>query len=217
MGSLIDLTGKRFGKLVVIQKVGSRIRGIKCKVKTPLWKCKCDCGNVSEVKRDHMMKGHIKSCGCLKGNPTHNMSSTRIYNIWIRMRTRCYHAKDSEYKRYGARGITVCDEWKSSFEAFRDWAMANGYRDDLTIDRIDVDGNYEPSNCRWATIYEQACNKRNNRYLTVNGETLTLSQWRRRCNINRSTMGTWLYRHGEEYAIERIKDAMCQKARRLGK
>lgn len=199
----IDTTGQRFGKLLVLED-----RGETCL-------CQCDCGNTVEVKRAHMRKGHIKSCGCMKGNPTHKMTKTRLHNIWLRMKSRCYYSKDIEYKRYGARGITVCKEWRNSFETFRDWALANGYTDNLSIDRIDVNGNYEPSNCRWATVLEQACNKRNNHFLTIDGERLTLSQWQRKYGIKSSTMGNWMFRYGEDYTIEKIREhaAMCRKAR----
>jgi hypothetical protein len=101
------------------------------------------------------------------------------------MRERCYYPKENRYAQYGGRGITVCDEWKNDFQAFYDWAMANGYNDDLSIDRIDVNGNYEPSNCRWATLEEQANNKRTSHLITIGGETFTLSEWLAKVNLTR--------------------------------
>jgi hypothetical protein len=101
------------------------------------------------------------------------------------MKQRCYNENHSSYKRYGGRGITVCDEWKNDFVEFRNWAINNGYKDGLTLDRINNNGDYEPSNCRWATLLEQANNKSNNRYITYDGETKTYSEWCRIKNYNR--------------------------------
>jgi len=119
---------------------------------------------------------------------THRESNTRLYNIWVNMKARCYRPTGRGYKDYGGRGIIMCDEWKNSYEAFRDWSKNNGYRDDLSIDRIDNDGNYEPNNCRWVDIYIQANNKRDNRFVTVDGETKTISQWSRIVGINKKTI-----------------------------
>ena len=112
------------------------------------------------------------------------MSGTRIYSIWKGIKTRCYNEKHVHYNSYGGRGIVVCNEWKDSFEAFYEWSMANGYSENLTLDRIDVNGNYEPSNCRWSTRKEQLNNKRNNIMITHNGKTQTLSQWANETGIN---------------------------------
>lgn len=118
----------------------------------------------------------------------------RIYSIWHNMKSRCYYNKSDKYKYYGGRGITVCDEWRDSFKAFYAWAMANGYRDDLTIDRIDVDGNYEPSNCRWIDMLAQNNNTSKNHYITHNGETKTAAEWARQYGINRSLFTTRIRR-----------------------
>lgn len=109
------------------------------------------------------------------GKTIHGMKKTRIYKSWERIKRRCNNPKT--YKNYGGRGIKVCDEWSKDFMAFYEWAMANGYRDDLTIDRIDVNGNYEPNNCRWVTMKEQENNRRNNHHITYNGETHTIAEW----------------------------------------
>ena len=116
------------------------------------------------ILSNHLKSGKIKSCGCLnkQGNPKHGLRYTRLYRIWINMKTRCYNKNTNRYKDYGARGITICNEWRNDFMSFYNWSMNNGYDENLTIDRINNDKNYEPSNCRWITVKEQNRNKRNN-------------------------------------------------------
>ena len=173
----LNLTGKRFGKLVVIKTAGKTKNGAY------LWQCKCDCGNEIIANVGNLKNGHTKSCGCLrvdrcKTNFTkHGLEHTRLYGIWSDMRLRCYDEKNIAYHRYGGRGITICDEWKNDVKAFYDWATENGYKDSLTIDRIDNDGNYCPENCRWATVKEQASNRRSNILVTHNGKTQTMKKW----------------------------------------
>lgn len=173
-----NLIGQKFGRLTVIGLSDRESR------KT-YWICQCDCGNVKEVRSDSLLIGAIRSCGCLKkeqdyvnlSQTTHNMSGTRIYSIWQEMKGRCYNVNNTRYYRYGGRGITVCDEWKYNFEPFYQWAMKNGYSDDLTIDRIDNDSNYCPENCRWATIKEQCNNRSTNIVIQIGNAKKTLTEW----------------------------------------
>lgn len=178
-----NLAGQKFGRLTVIEHLGSSNDN------QALWLCKCDCGNEKIVKGHNLIKGNTKSCGCLKNEMSrerlkkHGKSRTRLYDIWIAIKQRCYNPKNDRYKSYGGRGITVCDEWLNDFQAFYDWAMTNGYKDDLTIDRIDVNGNYEPSNCRWITNLQQQQNKRNSFIVEYKGRKITISQLARENNI----------------------------------
>lgn len=163
-------TGKKFGKLTVIKRSERRN---SCGVK--LYKCLCDCGNITYVRGDRLKNGHTRSCGCI--NRKHGKFGTRLYNTYSHMKERCYNKHNKHYKDYGARGIIICNEWKDDFQAFYDWSINNGYKDNLTIDRIDNNKGYSPSNCRWVNAKTQANNRRSNIYLTYNGKTQTISQW----------------------------------------
>ena len=159
--------------------------------------CECDCGKVTKVRIEHLKSGHTKSCGCYqkkqtsKAKRTHGREPKRLYSIWSNMKTRCYNKNTECYSRYGGRGITVCDEWKK-FEAFRDWALSNGYSDDLTIDRIDNDGNYEPSNCRWVTRKENMRNCSYNHYIEIMGMRKIVSDWIKELGISKTTAYKYL-------------------------
>ena len=180
-----DKIGKRFGLLVVESFSHRDYRNKK------YYKCVCDCGKTTTVRSDALnTKKCIKSCGCIgieklkKMSTKHNCSKTRLYRIWDSIKQRCYRKTAINYYLYGGRGVKVCEEWLNSFESFRDWAFANGYSEQLTIDRIDVNGNYEPTNCRWSSHKEQANNRRNNALITYNNETHTMTEWGERLNID---------------------------------
>lgn len=192
-GRYKDISGQNFGRLTALY----RLHNTKGRTK---WLCVCECGNFTEVRSDFLQSGNTKSCGCLNRDiiTKHNKSKDRVYNIYQGMKKRCYLKCNHDYKNYGARGIAVCDEWRNNFQAFYNWSMANGYNDKLTIDRIDVNGNYEPNNCRWCNMKQQARNRRNNIYFTYNGETHCLTDWCEILGLNRKTIYERL-RHGWSY------------------
>lgn len=158
VGKFADLTGKRFNRLTVIalHSKGSR------KLGHPRYRCLCDCGNECIVQSNNLSSGNTQSCGCYHSENLHGMfkpNKNRMYNSWRAMKARCLNPNNNRYRLYGGRGITICDEWLS-FEGFKKWAMSNGYADNLTIDRIDPDGNYTPDNCRWLHPSKQSASRR---------------------------------------------------------
>lgn len=169
-----DYTGKRCGRLVVIKRSEEHPNKLVCQ---------CDCGNVTEVLISNFYPNHTRSCGCLKSeiikagaHTTHGMRYTRLYKIWSDMRKRCKNLNGNRSQSYAGKGITVCEEW-NDFSNFEAWAMENGYGDDLTIDRVDNDGNYCPENCRWTTVKVQANNRSSNHFLEYGGERKTIAEW----------------------------------------
>lgn len=187
-----NLIGFRSGRLVVVDYD-------EWKHGRPYLVCKCDCGNIISVRDDAIIGQTTKSCGCLQKEKAseyakahircsqNNESRERLHNIWYLMKHRCEYEKSKAYANYGGRGISVCKEWdddSTGYFAFKEWAVNNGYRDDLTIDRIDTNGDYSPENCRWADVFIQANNKRSNVLLTYNGETRTAAQWADKLGVN---------------------------------
>lgn len=187
-----DLSGQIFGRLTAISLYRRDEKS------NSYWLCKCICGNESVVRIGDLTSGNTKSCGCYhteknarliaERNKTHNESGTRLYNIWRGIKQRCRYKRNVSYKNYGGRGIDVCNEWYNSYETFRDWALLNGYEDELTIDRVDNEKNYEPDNCKWSTHKTQANNRRSSKIITHNGHSKTLSQWAEHLNVKKSTL-----------------------------
>jgi len=200
-----SLVGKKYGRLTVMEF------SHKDKWYHRHWKCRCECGNVTTVLEKFLLKGETRSCGCLMeearktNRRTHGLCGTKLYSVWRNMLTRCEYEKGKSYKDYGGRGIKVCKEWHDP-KVFLQWAMENGYREGLEIDRKDTNGDYCPENCRFIPQIDNAHNKRNNRLLTVNGETKTMSEWARETGCNITTI------------LERLKTGMApEKAIRKGK
>ena len=197
MGRFVDLTGKRFGRLTVTERVNN--------TKRTSWKCMCDCGGVKIVVGDNLTSGKVRSCGCLRkevsavlvrsiSKTTHGQSKTRLYKIWAAMKDRCYNEHNAEYRNYGARGITVCQEWLSDFEPFYRWSIGNGYKAGLSIDRIKGFEGYSPENCRWATPKVQGNNTRRNHLLEYKGEVHTIAEWAEIKGIKYNTLNGRIYK-----------------------
>lgn len=185
MALVEDLIGQKFGKLTVVGRYANNKRG------EARWDCLCQCGNRSHPTTNALKSGNSTSCGCTrveklnkfstKHNGAHTGKKERLYGVWRSIIVRCYDGKTPVYQSYGGRGIKMCDEWKNSYAAFREWAESTGYnpfakRGECTIERIDVNGNYDPGNCVWVSLKRQANNKRNNHYLFVNGERITTAE-----------------------------------------
>ena len=194
MSNLIDLKGQKFGKLTVIERAEN-------KGKNTRWLCLCECGNKTIVHAISLRSGSTKSCGCYKSiapklsNTKHGMSHTTTHKIWCDIKSRCFCLNDPAYKNYGGRGITMCDRWKNSFEAFyEDVSKLPHFNEKgFTLDRIDNDGNYEPNNVRWVDRITQGNNKRNNRLISYNGETHTMAEWAKIKGLNYKTLSCRLY------------------------
>lgn len=197
MSAPIDITGRKYGRLTVISRIPNR---------QSYWLCRCDCGNEKEIHSGNLTSGRQVSCGCYgaearKLNRTHGETKTRLYQIWGNMKSRCYNPNVFSYYRYGARGIKVCEEWKKSYDAFREWALKTGYNDDLTIERKDVNKDYCPENCRWATWEEQANNKANSRFVEFKGEIHTVAEWARSLGMDHRALWDRLF--VQNWSVER--------------
>lgn len=202
----IDLTGQRFGRWTVLEFVPNEKN-------VSYWKCRCDCGNISDVEVSTLKRGISKSCGCLRSelesermkikNPAqikHGGKGTRLYRIWKGMRQRCYNPNSNHYPSYGGRGITICKEWVNDFSALKEWALSSGYSDELSIDRIDNNKGYSPENCQWTGVKTQCRNRRSNVNIEYNGQQITLTEASEKTGINKYTLNGRYHRgdRGEE-------------------
>lgn len=178
---LKDLTGCKFGDLTVIRQVESQKH-------QRFWLCVCNCGKTTIVGTGNLTSGKTKSCGHRKNAKKHGKAGTRIYGIYQSMKQRCVNPNNTNYKSYGGRGIKVCKDWLESFESFFEWALSNGYDKNMELDRINVNGDYSPDNCRWISHLEQCQNRRTNVKITINGVTKTLSEWARETGIPYKTI-----------------------------
>lgn len=184
MGSFKDLTGQHFGRLTALESLPPHGKN-----SSRLWLCECECGEIAIVRGTDLTNGHTMSCGCYrKMKKAVPMSELRLHRIWSNMKQRCANPNKRDFKYYGARGISVCEEWRQDFWNFYHWAMLNGYKDGLTIERVDYDGNYEPSNCKWIKATEQQRNMRTNRVFEVFGRRFTLTELCRLYGQPRSTV-----------------------------
>lgn len=201
MRKFIDLTGQKFGRLTVLGRADDYVdpKGNKA----IQWLCLCECGNRRKVQSSHLKDGHTKSCGCLnkdilsKMASTHRDSETLLYKVYQNMKQRCVNPNNQRYKFYGGKGIAVCKEWNDDYLKFKEWASDNGYKQGLSIDRIDINRDYEPSNCRWAEYKVQNNNRSNNHYVTYNDVTKTLAEWAEEYNIDYNVF-SWRIRKGWE-------------------
>lgn len=215
-----NLIGQKFGKLTVIMRVKN-----KSNTNRVCWLCECDCGREDRfvnVASNNLTSGAQKSCGCLKiGNSgakpkliRPSRADKRLYSIYSGMKQRCYNEKTESYKDYGGRGIVICEEWlddKLGLKIFSDWALSNGYDDNLTIDRIDNDGNYEPNNCRWSTSKEQASNKRNTPFIEINGVEKSHAEWEREFNLPRNIIRQRISLGWEKEDLLRVSSGQKRK------
>lgn len=205
-----NLVGQKFGRLTVIEKVGYKYSNTGHK--DIVWKCECDCGNSTQTITPYLKRGTTKSCGCLKNetlnyhNFKHGLSNYKLYSVWSGMKDRCYRENCDSYKHYGKRGISMCNEWKCSFDLFHDWAVQNGYQQGLTIERINVNGNYEPSNCTWIPKSEQSKNRRSNHYIAYKEQIHTISEWAIIIGVSRNIVRYYIdkFKDDEPYAIQYI-------------
>lgn len=210
----IDYIGMRFGKLVVIEESDVPLickNGNKIKQ----WLCRCDCGNTILVTGTVLKRNRKLSCGCSCDQDF--LSHEKLYNVWISMKQRCYNPNDHSYNHYGKNGITVCEEWRNNYKAFREWAYANGYSADnsfnkSTIDRIDVNGNYCPENCRIVSRNVQNDNTTRTIRVTVNGVTHTLKEWSEIVGVKPHTLYTRIY-HQHWDPIEAVTTPINTKYR----
>jgi len=214
-------TGEKFGRLTVIKldHIQEYISPNDVISNKEYYLCKCDCGNECIILKKSLKLGYTKSCGCFRKEIAkkeaekikHGLIKTRLYNIFSCIKTRCYNKKHNYFNNYGGRGITICDEWlnkKNGFITFYNWAMDNGYQENLTIDRIDNNGNYNPDNCRWIIHKEQCRNQSSNVNITYNGETHCIAEWAEILNIKSSFIYNRIHKN---WSIEKIFAILVKK------
>lgn len=198
----IDLSGERFGRWTALRFIGPRN-----------WLCRCDCGVEQEVDGGSLRAG--RSRGCIRCHTSHGLRRThgqkrsRLYNIWSGMIARCENPNEAAFPRYGGRGVKVCVEWRQKFEAFRDWAHLNGYADNLTIDRIDGGGDYDPANCRWATYAQQNRNYSRNRPIEYQGRMVLVCDLAVEVGLPQDILKNRIFRYG--WSVERAVTTPVQK------
>lgn len=202
MSRFKDLTGKKFGILTVIEQAGKSPKG------NYMWLCQCECGNQKVINSSNLLYGHTKSCGCLRitSNTKHGCCNDRLYKIYYEIIDRCFNSNNKCYSSYGGRGIIMCDEWKNDYLKFEKWSIENGYKQGLSIDRIDNDKGYNPDNCRGTNNKVQARNRRNNVFITCNNETCCISEWAEKLNLSRNTVYTWYKKGIAEQKIKQAKE-----------
>lgn len=189
-----NLEGKRFGNLKVLNFEGVN------KNQKATWLCKCDCGNTKTIIAGNLKNGKSISCGCVQkdilrnNRKTHGKSNTSLYKLFSGIKRRCLNKNDSNFNNYGGRGIEICEEWLNDYDSFYSWANENGYKEGLSIERIDNDKGYNPNNCKWIEMSEQSKNRRCNKYIEINGDIKTISEWARLVGIDRNTISRRLKR-----------------------
>lgn len=210
----IDLTGERYGRLVVVEeaeKMGKKRR----------WRCICDCGNETIVFQNDLRLNKTTSCGCYHKKVISNLmykhggskKRERLYTIWHNMKDRCKNKNNRDYKWYGGKGICVCKEWEN-YDLFREWARNHGYQENLTIDRIDSEKDYSPDNCRWITASENSERVKHpisSRFICVNGETKTESDWAKIIGVSQAAISGWIHKKSEEFAKQKILSYLASK------
>ena len=191
-----DITGMKFGRLTVL-RLSHKDNRHECH-----WLCKCDCGNEKTVSGNKLRSGNTKSCGCMQKEfldgrlrRKHGLTNTKLYATWENMKHRCNDPNNWMYPNYGGRGIKVCEEWLDS-STFFEWALSHGYEEGLSIERINVNGNYEPSNCKWVPIEEQYLNRTDSHFVTAFGKTQTISEWAKESGLKYDTIERRLNQYG---------------------
>lgn len=204
---VIVVPGTRYGMLTVIKETDRMVQpgGIRARA----FLCKCDCGKEKVVRLSHLRHNRVKSCGCLVGE-FHGLCQAQLYTVWRGIKNRCYCDSYEEKKYYQGKGVIMCDDWKNSFTAFYEWAINNGYKEGLTIDREDSDRNYEPDNCRWVTSFENMLNAGNSPIVVYHGNEIYLAEmWAN--DYFRTHMGAIRSRMRRGYSVDRAFDTPIRK------